>query len=197
EAAQINEAGQVVGNTRDEGYTMLPYLWQAGTTTYLYGNYDWINGYYLHAYALGMNASGVVVGWAQTLVPIPSGLYDEYGPQYIYVAEQHASVWQNGGPWDLGTLPNGHFNAAYSINTAGQILGVAQDPSGPSPPIRGGKGMTALANEVPAGWTLTSALAINDAGLIAANANGHAVLLTSVPPPPTLAISNASVAEGN
>src|SRR5262245_47124483 len=132
EAAQINEAGQVVGNTRDEGYTMLPYLWQAGTTTYLDRNYDSINGYYLHAYALGMNASGVVVGWAQTLVPIPSGLYDDYGPQYIYVPEQHASVWQNGGPWDLGTLPNGHFSAAYSINTAGQILGVAQDSSGAS-----------------------------------------------------------------
>src|SRR5262249_59800168 len=171
EAAQINEAGQVVGNTRDEGYTMLPYLWQAGTTTYLYGNYDWINGYYLHAYALGMNASGVVVGWAQTLVPIPSGLYDEYGPQYIYVAEQHASVWQNGGPWDLGTLPNGHFSAAYSINTAGQILGGAQDSSRASPSLLWGNGMTDLAHWGPPGRAVTTRTALHSAGQTSRHAN--------------------------
>jgi probable HAF family extracellular repeat protein len=64
------------------------------------------------AEAYGINASGQVVGQAQTKGPY------------------HAVLWQGGTARDLGTLPGGSSSAARSINQRGQIVGWADGTDG-------------------------------------------------------------------
>src|SRR5262249_42084386 len=98
----------------------------------------------------------------------------------------------------LSTPANYSSSSASSINNSGQVIGSAYDLNGTSHAVlwQGGT-ITDLGNEVPTGWTLDAVTAINDAGQIAGTANRHAVLLPPAPPPPTLAINNLSVTEGN
>lgn len=113
-AADINDLGQVVGNSRTSDNYNRAFLWQNNTMQDLgtFGvstdprnsiNYSW---------ARGINNNGQVVGSAGT-----SNGYE------------HAALWQNGGIQDLGTI-NGSESIAEDINDSGQIVGIAYVSSG-------------------------------------------------------------------
>jgi probable HAF family extracellular repeat protein len=205
-AAAINDAGQVAGTSyyfTDPAYSYLPntlaYRWQAGATTTLPTNPTLNWGDQLPpTVANGINASGSVVGQAAVDVYDGSALsYDGENWYYGYYQVNRAALWQPDGT--LTNLDLGNFYDSYAtgINSAGQVVGRAEGADGSRAVTWQNGAIIDLATEVPAGWTPDYAAAIDDAGQIAADANGHAVLLTPVPPPPTLTINNASVIEGN
>jgi probable HAF family extracellular repeat protein len=130
--------------------------------------------------ASAINDSGWIVGWTDT------GSFDTFD------FETHAFLYKSGVMHDLGTL--GQFaSVAYDINDSGQVVGTAADAIGFLYEDSTGV-MTDLNTLIPpsAGWSITSANAINDLGqIVATGFNGteyHAVLLTPVPEPTALVL---------
>ena len=136
--------------------------------------------------AAGINASGQVVGSAQTA----SGL-------------NHAFLESAGQMLDLGSLGNASFG--FAINASGQVAGLAYVPNpdgtvsnravlstGGGPVVD----LNTLISGLPSGWVLTTATGIADNGTIVgfATVDGkpHGYLLTPnpapVPEPTTLAV---------
>jgi probable HAF family extracellular repeat protein len=202
-ATAVNDAGQVAGTAYLLGTVDADaYRWQAGTTTLLPTNVDWSTGRptQLPAFAYGINASGTVVGDANFPVTVDVG-FDWLGnPLYQNIPVSRAAAWgPDGTLTNFDTRPDDVVSYATGINKWGQVVGQFQNSDDLSfhAVLWQNGAMTDLVNEVPAGWTPENATAINDAGQIAADANGHAVLLTPILPPPTIATNNASVIEGN
>lgn len=143
----------------------------------------------------GINASGQVTG--------TSSLAGD--------AQSHAFLYSNGTMVDLGTLGGTSYSFGYGINASGQVVGSSQSPVYTSALyhafIYSDGAMTDLNSLVQNGfgWTLTEALAINDAGQITgvgihSSAGGgdgtgyviesyDAFLLTPVPEPSGLVLA--------
>jgi probable HAF family extracellular repeat protein len=92
--------------------------------------------------------------------------------QIVGVANGRAALWQAGAVTDLGTL-GGPASAAGGINNVGTVVGsAAADATSPATAFRWRDGVMTnlgLGND-------SSAVAVNDAGQIAANAGGRALL---------------------
>jgi probable HAF family extracellular repeat protein len=107
QARAVNDAGQVVGDGEgpDRGYfaSSEPFMWHAGEVTWL----GMLGGNTTsQCSAWGINASGMVVGWART------------------EAGGRAFFWQEGvGMVDLGTLGGSGAMCWGGINDAGQVVG--------------------------------------------------------------------------
>lgn len=167
EARDINNAGQVVGNS---GHAFLydGTIHDLGTLP--------PGGPGISSCAYAINEAGQVVG--DSLVTID--------PMPIY----HAFLW-DGGPemQDLGTLPGGNNSRAYDINNAGQVVGYSTTASDVHAFLYTAGVMLDLNDLVvnlPAGVVLGFAYGINDRGQIIAGAtnNDHGYLLTPVTPLP-------------
>ena len=65
------------------------------------------------AAAFGINDNGLIVGTSQVVCPAPCPFDED---------PTHAFIWQNGQFTDLGTM-GGENSHAYSINTAGVVVG--------------------------------------------------------------------------
>jgi probable HAF family extracellular repeat protein len=102
----VNDSGVVVGFSAepDQG----AYIWSNGTVSYLKG----INGVSTNATPYGLNKYGRVVG---------SSLGVD--------SNQHATLWVNKTPKDLGLLPGGSASRAEDINDLGHVVGAASDGS--------------------------------------------------------------------
>jgi len=112
-----------------------------------------------------------------------------------------AFLWDDGsGMWDLGVLPGHESSDAWAINESGEIVGMSYAANGKGLAFLWDEqhGMRALRDLVPAdvGWTAFLPIGINDLGQIVGNAEyddpeegwaSHAVILTPVPEPATLA----------
>jgi len=67
---------------------------------------------------VGISASGLIAGFSQN---------GEIDP-LTGLPELHATLWQNGGITDLGTLPEGGYeSAANAVNSRGQVAGYAMN----------------------------------------------------------------------
>jgi probable HAF family extracellular repeat protein len=113
--------------------------------------------------------------------------------QVVGESGNHAVLWEEGGAMrDLGTLDN-QSTRALAINESGLVVGRSTVGSVDHAFLYDGSTMLDLNSLVtlPAGWTLTEAWDINNAGQIVgyANFNGlnRAFLLTPVPEPASVA----------
>jgi probable HAF family extracellular repeat protein len=163
-ARAINGKTQVVGETTvGGGNQQVAFLWTPGGGMQSLGN---LGGQF--GGALDINEQEIICGYS--FLP---------GNQVV-----HAWVKEPGGPlMDIGTLPqfpNLTDSLAYSVNSAGQVVGWVA----PSPccqianvaraflwdPEEGMRDLNDIAGPLPAGWVLESAWNINDAGQIVGNA---------------------------
>lgn len=144
------------------------------------------------SFAMGISSSGLVTGSS-----------DVTGDGAV-----HAFLYGKGAMQDLGTL-GGSSSNGLGVNSAGQVVGTAQLAGSPAPRafIYSGGSMADLNSLLDdmsgPDWTLTYALAINDAGQIVANASlagsyfEHAVLLTPVPELSTYSLMSAGCFAGS
>lgn len=168
----INDAGEVAGE-----------YWPTWSTTraFLYSRGNMIDLGTLGAdsIATAINAWGEVTGYS----------YTEDATLF------HAFIYTGGRLVDLGVLEGGFSSAGFGINRWGQVVGTA-DASSPSAPgwhafLYAGAmhDLNDLVLDLPEGWVLESATAINDAGQITARAiragtsageGSHAFLLSPI-----------------
>jgi len=188
EAHDVNNAGVIVGTSDNVAfeYTTSSGMQSLGTLPGAAASTAW-----------AINSAGVVVGHSE--VPGPN-------------SRTHAVVWDAGTITDLGVLvagPVSETSEALDINSAGVIVGDSTIDSGAVhafvyDPVRGMQDLNLLVN-APAGWTLTTATAINDlgqiVGLASVQGQTHVFLLSpqAVPtsiPRISISVSSPEVSEG-
>jgi probable HAF family extracellular repeat protein len=155
-----------------------------------------IGGYYLNSGAAG---EFLITGGKMTTLPVPSdatavsafaindngeiagSIFLKSGPP------SHAARLVNGVWTDLGAISGASANNATALNLSGQIVGTAIFPQTQYHPPKPGKhvpfistpsGLVNLNTLIPTGtgYTLTDAIAINDAGQILCDAtNSHGI----------------------
>jgi probable HAF family extracellular repeat protein len=164
--------------------------------------------------ANAINASGQVVGYGAT----PSGVYrgflysngqitflnnsssvaydiNDLG-QVVGTAGGHAFLYSGGTMTDLGVLPGASNSRAAGINSSGQIVGASLVSGVGDRAFLYSNGTMSRLNDLIGPnpkWNIFAANDINDKGWIvgsgvAANGEQHAILLTPVPEPSTLAL---------
>ncbi|HEX2973332.1 MAG TPA: DUF3466 family protein [Tepidisphaeraceae bacterium] len=182
-AGCINNKGQITGTVDIEIKDWVqPALYSGGTWSVLQVPY-WGTGY-----ADDINDRGQVVVSERHVSPYPT-------------PEAHVLLYTDGVPTDLGTVAPGRNSYPAAINNVGQIVGYsyAQDEWSDSTRafLYSDGSMTNLNTLIDpqAGWELTYAMDINDAGQIVGQGwitvdeNGqsvrqsHAFLLTPIPEP--------------
>lgn len=164
-ASDLNNAGMVVGE-RAVGSNKQAATWQDGSIQLL-GTLGGNN-----SFAEAINESNQIVGQAQTA----DGVF-------------------HGALWDQGTVVNLGMHTAVAINERGEVVGSAFDGQGKEVAALWRNGvLTDLNTFLPAqfknqGWSLISAIDINDKGWIVGladdgNANYLPFLMTSAVPEP-------------
>jgi probable HAF family extracellular repeat protein len=115
-ATGINDAGQIVGTSRQEDAHNRAFLWEKDKMN----NLGVLPEGGDSSYAADINSAGQVVGFVEG--------YGDHG--------QVAFLWQNGGMIDLNTLIPADSGltllGAWAINDAGQIVGFGIGPKGES-----------------------------------------------------------------
>ncbi len=210
QARDINDMGQIVGDSYGSTSGAQAVIWQGGTRTVL----DTPTG--TVSYARGINNDGDVVGvsgsratlWADAGAAVTLGaLTGSTGSQAYAIngngvivgytdfgSARHATLWDEGGnAVDLGFFAGGTRSQATDINLSGQIVGFSNIAAGQlftnNRAVLWQDGeMLDLNGLVDAGlgWTLYQAEGINDQGQIVGygiNAQGErrGFLLTAVP----------------
>mgnify|MGYP001004540270 FL=1 len=151
-ALDINNSGQVAGSASRSDGRLHAALWSGGITD--------LGALSLDSQAYGLNGSGQVVGSAQVGTVSPWSMYD------------HAFLW-NGSMQDLGTL-GWAYSHAYAINDNGQVVGnLVNEGQNDWHAVLWDGSMHDL------GGTQSTAVDINNAGLIVGSSGGHAVLWES------------------
>jgi len=172
QARAINDAGQIAGTGFDTGTA---WLYQKGKTTVLAP----LPGGHA-AEAFGITADGQVLGLSSTSND---------------TSKAEATVWRNGNPADLGTLPGSTWSEAHDMNPSGIAVGAAAVGGGEFAPRHpamfvGGKVIDLWPDL--GGSTFGTAQAINKAGTIVGDgrtgwvySNGVRTDLNTLIPPNT------------
>jgi probable HAF family extracellular repeat protein len=189
--SSINDAATIAGSSPGNPFSV-PTLWSAGTVTTL------------APVDLSSGGSAAALSSSQSVVPFVAGssLLNPYG-------WSHATLWTNGVPTDLGTLPGAESSDARGVNVLGTVVGRSDLP--PNPAVTGPifhatiwvAGQIFDLNDLLdpttpnlAAVNLASASAINDQGWIVANDDYDRAYLL-VPQLPTLTISPTTLSFAN
>lgn len=165
--ADINDAGQVAGNSSTEnGWVYHAFLYTDGRMTDL----GTLSGGESYAHAL--NQSGQVTGQS----------------------DQQAFIYRQGRMTGLGMLAGDTFSVGYGINDQGHVVGQSGMQNGEASAFLFSDGQMRALDELlapeSAGWALTSAKDINDLGVIVGmgylNGEARAFMATPVPESGTL-----------
>ncbi|MFD9891995.1 hypothetical protein ACFWY9_21855 [Amycolatopsis sp. NPDC059027] len=179
EARAINDSGQIAGSGVDTG---VAWLYQAGKTTVLPS----LPGGRV-AGAFGITADGQVLGLSTTSND---------------VSNAEATVWRNGSPSDLGSLPGSTWSEAHAMNSNGIAVGAAGVGGGefaPRHPVMFAAGKVIDLWPDLGGSTFGTAFAINKDGTIVGDGRDGWVyrdgvrtdLTTVIPPDSGLTITAA------
>lgn len=148
-ALDINNQGQVVGNSRKggAGTSLFPYVWTVGSPTPT--EIGILPGVPTFGRGFGVNDAGVVVGESGN------------GPSKAF-------RWENGDLSDLGSMPGGSGGVANDINNAGLVVGAASNGQSVRAFHTTGGG-TLMDLGTPLGTTnsFARAYAVNNAGVVA------------------------------
>lgn len=187
-AADINDKGQITGwmglsHIMDSH----AFIWDKGMVTEL----PFIPGGFTSA-GFSLNDNGDVAGWGKKI--------DEHLQDDV----RRAFLWTNGKMIDLGVLPGRTESFAHSVNDAKQVVGSSWDFGSNGAPFIWQNGvMTNLNDLVPPEFTIASAWAINNEGMIAGSGNGAdggfpgMALLIPIPQPVGDLDSSCSVNEND
>jgi probable HAF family extracellular repeat protein len=151
QARAINDAGEIAGVTGITNVAFQATVWNKDRQPIEIGN---LGGPSPLSLAMDINNGGQVVGWSLT----------DPGAEGI----QRAFFWDKGVMLDLGTL-GGLHSIAYSVNSSGQVVGIALNALDQSRPFVWEDGRMFDLNDliIPAPDTvLTSAYHINNRGCI-------------------------------
>jgi len=165
QALAVNDSATVVG-------------WCAATP--YYHAFSWSNGQFTDLGTFGIQPGAESVARAIS----NSGLIA--GQSNMTSGGPHVFIYSNGQMQDLGLFSGAYWADAFGVNDAGQVVGWASCSDRMHAFFYSGLTMVdlnTLLDSSGAGWFVDQAIAINDAGQIAANALGpdgvgHAVLLT-------------------
>jgi len=159
-AADVNDAGQIVGWATTAGGAPHGVVWNDGEISDL----GLLDGD-VAGYATAISDNGLIVGVSGE------------GP-YDHSETGHAVLWRDGRIIDLGLLPGGSYSAAADVNDAGQVVGCGRmaERGGLSLVLRGflwddgvRKVLPPLQPESDLLSTLSCATSINDRGVVAGN----------------------------
>jgi len=173
-AGGINNQNEIVGISAYFQGPSRAVLWQNGQ---IFDLGDLAEGLG-HATAFAINNSGQVVGCSGLLNPTTSQPF----------------LWENGTMIDLGSLPGRtDWGYARGINNLGGVVGSSGGHGFVWDSMIGMQDLNDLLDSSGAGWELTRAYDINDAGQIAGagmNPAGyeHGFILTPIPEPSTWAM---------
>ena len=163
-ATGINTAGKVVGYSATPAVSSHAFLWDSVMT-----DLGTLGGILSLSHAYGINTAGQVVG--------SSNIQDGENTT-------HAFLWENGVMSDLGTI-GGIHSFANGINDSSQVVGSATTSGNETHAIRWQNGFMTDLNSLidsSSGWTLITAVTINDNGEIVGlgvhNGQTRAFLLT-------------------
>lgn len=144
-ALDINDRGQVTGNSRTEGGQLVAFLWERGRVTnlgFLPGGNGFSRGY-------ALNDRGTVVGESDNDRP-------------------RAFLWERGELSDVGTLVGGSTAVAHDVNNAARIVGGASNGSTTRPFVtKRGAGPVDLGTLAGTSTSSGRAWAISDRGDVA------------------------------
>lgn len=144
-ALDVNERGQVTGNSRTAQGQLVAFLWERGRMTnlgFLPGGNGFSRGY-------AVSNRGVVVGESDNNRP-------------------RAFHWERGELSDVGTLPGGTTAVAHDVNNADRVVGAASNGS-TTRPFMAERGTAPVDLGTLAGTSTSSgrAWAVNDRGDVA------------------------------
>lgn len=171
-ASAINEDGVSVGKSSSATAVQTATRWEGGVPEDLGAFPGAPAGTESYALAINDLDSPQIVGWSYGS---PAG------------GLQHACIWQDGMMGDLGTLPGGTKSEAFDVNDYGDVVGWARSADFFVYAMAWFDGQIMDLNtveSVPAGWVLSEARGINNAGQIVGlgvfGGSGRAFLLTPV-----------------
>ena len=140
------EGGRIVGHAETEEGQFHAFLWENGVMRDLGA----LPSILPTSRAMALNTTVQVVGFS--FVELPNGN-----------SAEHGFLWQNGTMLDLGTL-GGPDSRALDINSAGVIVGFAQNAAGNERAVRWVNGVIQRLGTL--GGPTSQGLGINDAGVI-------------------------------
>lgn len=209
-AKDVNNMGQVVGNSDIAGYTRgflyengrmksLGSLAGTGSVANAINELGMITGYtslpggggHAYIYANGKMTDIGSLGGTSSGNDI-NNIGHVVGKYSVFGGLEQGFLYADNVMTDLGVLPGGRYSEALGINLHDQIVGTAGDANDEFRAFLFAQGtmhdLNSLVDETGFGWTIKKAMDINDRGMIAAfgsYAGGwdHALLLVPIPEP--------------